>query len=292
MYQQIINWLKKPYYFNDSNKFKLTISFALGLFIFVFLVIFEPAGLNEITINSYLFRLIYGAILTFVLLFFFFVITKRFPNYYNNENWTVGKHILNIVGIMTVCALLNWIYTKNILTESLYKQHASFLIVFGQSMSIGMLPVLIFIYFDEKYHSNKYKLNLDRVENTLPIVKKPILNKLITIYSTSKKDSIQFKINNLVYVTSEANYACFFIKKEGKIKEYILRLPLQSVENELADFNQILRCHKSYIINTKYVLNISGNARGYYLHFNDVNHPIPVSRKIPKKELFSLLNFN
>lgn len=286
-------WLDKPYYFNESNKFKLILSFCLGLFVFIFLVLFRPAGISQVKINPILFRLGYGAISTSVLLFFFFIFAKLFPKYYNNETWTVKKHLVNILGVIIFCGFLNWTYSKSLLSLEHFDKYAGFLKIFTYSVIIGLLPALIYIYFDERYHSKKFKRISNEIMNNrvgISIETPEKIDLTVKIYATNKKDFIIFNINTLIYVSSESNYASFYIKEGKEIKEHILRIQLQSIQSELSKYDEIIRCHKSYIINTSYITNLSGNARGYYLHFNDLDVSIPVSRKFKKKDLISFLN--
>ena len=61
------------------------------------------------------------------------------------------------------------------------------------------------------------------------------------------------------------------------------------IESFLKDYDFIIRCHKSYIVNTKYVNKVTGNARGYLLKCNILDFYIPVSRKFSKKSLLTLV---
>ena len=76
---------------------------------------------------------------------------------------------------------------------------------------------------------------------------------------------------------------------EKGIKEKIIRNTLTKIAIELKEYTTIKRCHKSYIINTKLMDSISGNARGYYL-ISELNCvKIPVSRSFKKEEIESLI---
>ncbi|MDD7915542.1 LytR/AlgR family response regulator transcription factor [Polaribacter ponticola] len=107
----------------------------------------------------------------------------------------------------------------------------------------------------------------------------------IILYGTNKTENISFNLNDLIYISSQGNYASFFIKTGSETKEIILRNTLSAIIKELNKYNNIIRCHKSYIINTNYVNAISGNARGYYLRSNSITQQIPVSRSFNKSDL-------
>lgn len=285
MFNKINNWLAKPYFFNESNLFKTLSSFGIGTVVFIFLLLIKPKGIEEIPINPYIFRLGYALNTTFVLLMYFFVVVKVFPDYYNRKTWTVRNQLINIIVVLLVCSVLHWIYSLSVLSESHNLKYVSFFEILLFTQVIGTIPSIIFIYFNQRYRTKKYAFQTKQLSNSN---KKEITNKAVIIQAYNKKNNISFKLNELLYITSEKNYACFFFKKKGVVKEQILRLPLHTVEEELNTFDNIFRCHKSYIVNTDYITELVGNARGYYLKIEE--EKIPVSRKFNKAHLINLIN--
>ncbi|MBL4577082.1 MAG: tetratricopeptide repeat protein [Flavobacteriales bacterium] len=89
--------------------------------------------------------------------------------------------------------------------------------------------------------------------------------------------------NDLLYVEADDNYAKVFWKDGSGLNEKLLRVTLNQLEKQLKEFEFIIRCHKSFIINVKEDYTISGNAKGY--KFKSVLSPygIPVSR--PKAKM-------
>ena len=68
-----------------------------------------------------------------------------------------------------------------------------------------------------------------------------------------------------------------------------MRVTLTKIIENLKEYPNIIRCHKSYIINSDYVLDISGNARGYLLKIKFISINVPVSRSFSKQSLQSLI---
>lgn len=52
------------------------------------------------------------------------------------------------------------------------------------------------------------------------------------------------------------------------------------MEENLAEFPEFYRCHRTYIVNLQKVKHISGNAQGYKLHLENIDTLIPVSRSL------------
>lgn len=285
MIKTFVTWLKKPYYINFSNTFNLKLSIGIGFFVFIFLSFFQLEHIEVLSINPHLFRASVSIITICNLLFFFFVITKIFSNFFNEEKWTVYKHFMTIFFLIFTSSILRWAFINYVLVDEKNATllDLNFFKIIKYSFGVGVIPVLIYIYFDEKYHYNKYKKSSENFMKNRKQTDDPLKKgKKVTIFDVGNKNSISFKLNNLVYVTTESNYACFFIKDKRDLKEHILRLPLKAVEERLKEYNNIVRCHRSYIVNTDAINNISGNARGHYLNVNGSLLDIPVSREISK----------
>lgn len=289
----ILKWLKKPYFFNQQIGFKLSVSFGMGIFVYLFLIILKPLDVKRLTQNINLYSVYCGVIITITLLFYFFVITKLFPKFYNNSSWNIGKHIFTVIMLMLLCSLFIWLYNQYVSYETLLKTE-SFLSITSYVFNIGFFPLLIYLFVDERYGNHYKNYELRKTNKTNIFLKKPykkhVVNKVI-IYASNNKDYVTFDINNLVYITSQANYVSLFLNEENNIlKEKIIRIQLQAVEKKLESYSQIIRCHKSYIVNTHFLQRITGNARGYYLQLLKVQKEIPVSRKFNKKELITFIN--
>ena len=99
---------------------------------------------------------------------------------------------------------------------------------------------------------------------------------------TDTKEEFTLNLNNLVYVEAQENYSKIVWTDNDEVKEKLLRVTLKKIEDQVVD-DAIVRCHRSYIINTKVSFTILGNSNGYYLESDLVKHTIPISRSIGKE---------
>ena len=290
--KSILSWLSIPYFFNPSIKFKFKISIYIGLFVFLFLYVFKPfylVAFGELVLK-------YTAaigFLTFLGVFFWlYVPALLFKNYFNEDNWTIGRNLfLIIVGIFFTGVVI-W-SLSNIYKSELNIKEISLFQFLTYTYLVGTLPVVIFIFINEKNVREKREKRADEVNNRKKerlIEKKKILKKEVVIYSDNNKEHLVLNIDKLVYITSQGNYASFFLQGEnGDLKEKILRVTLTKINAEFEDYSNIIRCHKSYIVNANYISDISGNARGYLLNSDVIPFDIPVSRSFSKQSIKSLL---
>ncbi|KGL62420.1 LytR/AlgR family response regulator transcription factor [Polaribacter sp. Hel1_85] len=289
--KKIISWLSIPYYFNPSISFKFKFSVSIGLFVFLFLYIFKPFYLMSLEgiILQYTFGI---GLVTFIGVFFFlYVPALIFKNYFNEDNWTIGRNIfLIIIGILFT-GIVIW-SLGNIYKSQYNIKNISLIRFLFYTYLVGTLPVVFFIFINEKNVREKREKRANAINTYNKEKREVYLKKLpskIKFFSENKKENISFSIDDLVYITSQGNYASFFIKKETDIKEKILRVTLTKIEEKLKEYPNVFRCHKSYIINSNFINDISGNARGYLLKSNFISTDIPVSRSFSKQSLQKLI---
>ncbi|MCF6269393.1 MAG: LytTR family transcriptional regulator [Melioribacteraceae bacterium] len=105
----------------------------------------------------------------------------------------------------------------------------------------------------------------------------------------SANSNIVIKSENLLCVKSMGNYVTLFFLEESQLKKKIIRSTMKGIEKNISESHKIIRCHKSYFVNINKVITTSGNARALYLHINQLNFQIPVSRNFSKKIILGTL---
>ena len=83
----------------------------------------------------------------------------------------------------------------------------------------------------------------------------------------------------------------FLLNDDDIVIEKVIRITLQTTETLLEKYKEvIIKCHRSYLVNTFHFNNIQGNARSYTLESLKIKNSIPVSRNFPKERLNTLIN--
>lgn len=287
-----INWLSKPYYLNPSILFKLKISFFHGLFIFLFLYIFRPFYLVQFEIIILEYTLGIGIIASIGTFMVLYIPALIFKDYFSEDKWTVGRNLFLMSTGISFIGIVLW-YFSEMYKKPYNLKEVSLVEFLFYTFLVSLIPLTFFIFINEKSVRERREKRVDEIkeikkEKEISIAKD--LNKEISIESDNGKEKINFHLDNLIYITSQGNYASFFLKNEKGLKEKILRVTLTKIEAELKEFSNVIRCHKSYIVNINYINDISGNARGYLLKSDIIALDIPVSRSFSKQSLQSLLH--
>ena len=101
-----------PYPIVDGVRPKLVSSLAFSLFIFLFLSVFQPFGINEVDGNVFLVTLGFGGVTFFVLILSYFLAPQFFPSFFNRDTWTVKKMIVfGSIQFFTI-SIFNWFYSS------------------------------------------------------------------------------------------------------------------------------------------------------------------------------------
>jgi DNA-binding LytR/AlgR family response regulator len=100
----------------------------------------------------------------------------------------------------------------------------------------------------------------------------------IILIAENEKDKFKLKINQLLYIESADNYSnVVYFGEAGQRKKELIRSSLKRLEGQLNNEN-IIRCHRTFIVNLINVKIVGGNAAGYKLYFDTSDETIPVSR--------------
>lgn len=271
----MIEFLKKPYPAHTLSMSNLYLALGAGLFIGLFLVFFQPFGLDEV-VGKYKELKIFGfGVVTFIgVAFFHLILPRLLPSLTDDKTWTVGKEILYLNALLLTIALLNSLYNP-ILSDSNTLNFSSFLGMCFNTFSLGIIPSAFFVALD---HNRLLRKHIEASEsiNLAQKTSTPKATEEILI----KADNKDFSINpsTFLYAETVGNYVnVFWFEKETLNKE-LYRSTLKNLEENLK-VASIIRCHRSFMVNLKQVNEITGNAQGFKLSLKYSEEIIPVSRK-------------
>jgi len=85
------------------------------------------------------------------------------------------------------------------------------------------------------------------------------------------------KLENIYYIKAEGNYVNVLYNNKGGISSFVLRNKIQAIEDSLAG-TPLMRCHRTFIVNSNNIKLIRNESDGYYIDFNQTGlESVPVS---------------
>lgn len=92
------------------------------------------------------------------------------------------------------------------------------------------------------------------------------------------KESLSVSPSDILYIESVANYLSIWYFNDGDLQQKRIRNTLKNVEEILAEYPFLLHCHRAFLVNTRFITHVDGNAAGCQLHLFGMERTIPVSK--------------
>jgi len=277
-----MQWLNSPYPLIQNARYKWLFALLSGLFVFVFLIVFQPFGAAQSIAYKYFFLAGFGVSVFLGVATTYFILPKLFWKFFRPEKWTIGKEILLQSCCILIISVFNSLHNYNWWRDiDLYQTFFNFLKI---TISIGIFPIIGLIFFKERTLS---KRNIERARLLSNQLSPEAVEETSTFQiqeESVKQSPIVMQLSEFVYAQSEGNYITIYYLDDSTLVHKLIRLSLKQLEIQLENLSQIKRCHRSYLINTQHITSIDGNARSLTIQLDNVATSIPVSRSFSKAD--------
>ncbi|RYF50374.1 MAG: LytTR family transcriptional regulator [Cytophagaceae bacterium] len=279
--------LNQPLPLDDSSVRQLRKAALIGLFVGLFLLVFQPFGLNSWETNSKAIKILGFGLIAFVITSVNFVLLPiAAPRFFDEKYWTVGRQIILVMVNILLIALANRLYLAWLL-DSEYISSISWggMILF--TFLISFFPVVGLVLLGYITQLKKYShaaaaipIHAHETDSAPPaeMLTAASASQTVTLLADNEKDTVTALANDLLYIESSDNYCTIVHLKNGQTLKPLMRSSLSRLEKQI-DNPHIVRCHRSYIVNLDRVERVTGNAQGYKLHLYSGQFVVPVARQ-------------
>ena len=270
---------KVPKYLLEKRSQIIMVLFV-SIFAVAFINIFQPFGSDAWIDNNKITTTTYFLWSTLLVCIGMIVVAISRVIMYNfsrkpNHNITILKYIgwvfielLLLSGAFTVLALI----VKGNLNLTTDDPMEIYVNAIKNTIYILFIPYIICILFFS-YQNNKIKLKELMGEN-LGFKS----SNLISIRDSRGILQLSVAKENLLYIESADNYICIWYQKGEVLKKKLLRITMKEISEQLADTN-IVRCHRSYLINLDLVKVMRREKENMFLELGVPNvKEIPISK--------------
>lgn len=247
---------------------------------FFFILIYKPFNVHPAQTLSFELTMAIYCIAMTIPVFALIKIIKSFKYFSNSNEWTLLKELISILIILIGMGL--FVYLTGFIVEAPTDRLnlRTFFNSLFSGLLIGLIPFLFFTLVNYRYlfvteisQNFAPQLNESNEEHS---------KKEIWIPSQLKKEELSFCPDELVYAESEGNYVVFYLMIEGKLQKKMVRNSMNNIEQHLSDISFLMRIHRAFMVNLKYIQSVKGNTLGYRVKLNGVEIEIPVSRQNTK----------
>jgi hypothetical protein len=262
--------------FPEQNTFlQNTVSLGgIGLFIALFLYLFQPFGMGNTRANLLLICLGFGLV-TFVCGFLFDLFLRFVLRIHTDiQAWTFGKWLLTMLLLLIFIAIGNYFYI-NWLAGRTNWDFFGLLQVTAYTFLIGLFPVLFSGLMIKLKSEKAFKAEAGKIH---PSAAGEIVGAETIDFRISAREEVKIPVRQLRYLEVVHNYVQVYYVEAEQLKQLSMRTTISQVEKEIRQ-DHILRCHRSFMVNLHAIEAVEGNAQGLKLKLRQVSDKeIPVSR--------------
>ncbi len=276
-------FLSQPYPFGYDVWRKLRTCAGAGLFVALFLAVFQPFGLHAFAPQArWLHPLLFGMMTCVVASLWQVGLPRLLPRVFVEEDWRSWKEIVFLLLIVFCVAGGNYW-----LMQVLYGGGRSFWRVLSITMAVGIFPVVFIVVakqllLDRRYASEASQVNrqMQTPEAAASAPQVAAAHAPVILHGEGRNERLEAPAADILFISSADNYVQVFLRADGAERSPLLRSSLKSIESQLAAFPSFFRCHRLYLVNLDRVERVSGNAQGLRLHLSGAAEPVPVSRSL------------
>jgi tetratricopeptide (TPR) repeat protein len=155
--------------------------------------------------------------------------------------------------------------------------------IFIDVLTYSILPIFVIVLLTERVLLNRNLKVAQNLSESIQSVEKLKSDIEIELIADNDKDKLVVKLIDLLFIEANDNYSAVHYNQNGNVKKVLIRSSLKRMYDQLTGFEQITRCHKSYVVNINNISKVTGNSQGYKLLVKDCDEEIPVSRSFPKE---------
>lgn len=210
-------------------------------------------------------------------LFLFFVLLPEFMTRKSNIKNNNVDYVAYLLFVWVMMALISAIiHQKLLLSEYIFGQiflfyafiHLVGIFILSLSFTFSPFSNETVITSKNRQHPKGDKTKSHASEN---------VKSYLVLVGKLKSDRLKINIEDLYYIKSSDNYCEIKYIMEEKINIDLFRVSIRDLETQIQNDN-ILRVHKSYILNLNYISSIEGNINNTKAILKNCNAKIAIAR--------------
>lgn len=273
----MFEFLNKPYPFNDDLKYNSRLIFFISIGVLGFLYLFQPLELSLMNSKEKLYVVMGLAAITFLSLSLnLLILPSLFPKIFLKRVWNIKKEIFWNLWILTTISVGYYLY---------YKVLGIFIVDFRMILGLIVIAIIPITGLIIVNRNRMLRHNLRSAESINKKLQenKNIEERLVHFESDYVKDNLSVKVSLIILIRAANNYIEVFWKEGKKIKSQMIRTSLRKAEELLREHKFIFKCHRSYMVNVKFIEKVEGSVQGYKIFFENVDFSVPVSKNFASK---------
>ena len=258
--------------YTQSKKYKLSLALISSVFVFVFLLFFQPFGINNYRPDEKISLILFLALLALsVIVFIVFLICEFLIRPFiwktNTTFSFIGWVVIELILLCSTTFLLyNILGGFHDFYVSSYLKH---IVEIGFVLAFPLVATLF--YFKHTTVLREY-LEIQSLSKT-----SDVMQEIVLLSGDYKNDKIALPLKSIIFMESEDNYVSLNYLEGELLKKYLIRSTLSSLEEKL-NLDVFIRCNRSVIVNLMHFESYKYHHKKLLLKLKFHKDPISVSK--------------
>ena len=252
----------------------LGISFS----VFLYILFFQPFPPENFDFNN---NLLFAAGLGAIIFINIFLIRILFLSIIKSRNKTVqdspllsylSSFVIWAIGTISFAFFLHYIGQVEI----------TFFVV-TKIAFICLAPVALLKIYDviHELRQQNESLIIEKklIQKQVEKFEEGVLNKTIDFFSENSTENLSLTVSDVAFIKSADNYVEIVYKQGEDFKKKLIRNTLKNIEQQTKQFPNLIRCHRTCIINTLHIDKLQRDLNNHWLIIKGYDEQIPVSRQ-------------
>ncbi len=277
----------------DDKRVQFYQSIVITLAVVLTIFLFQPLGLANVSLP--VIKLIpvyigYAVVTMLACLVNYRLIRPAFPSFFDDQHWTVFKHIFWTVFTIMIIGLFNLFYSRMIGFTGI---SGTSLLQFLVSILIyTIIPVAIITLIRSVGMQTRNRKIVRTINQSLSApIREDVKDEIIAFNSDNGNETIRLQSDQFLYAELSDNYTDIVYVENMIIRRALIHSSLKKIEEtNKAEF--VCRVHRAFLVNMLKVTAVTGNAQGFRLVFENLDETIPVAPRVAAKvkELLTYLH--
>lgn len=257
---------------------QLVLFLSISVGIFLFFLFFQPFPHDNF---DFYYRLIFKAGPAAILFLIMFMVRVFYPCLLGN----ISKDEKEIILSSVVSGSIIWVLSS--FAFICYLKYVGHISITGylvfKVILICIAPPAILLVSDKmrKLRMENKSLLSEKEETKKQAIKnkEDHQNLSIDFYTGVNGGKLNFLLSDILFMKSANNYVEIYYLEKDQVNKKLIRNTLRNVELQIKPYPTLIRCHRTYIVNTHYIEKQTGNCNNHTISIRGYQEQIPVSRQ-------------
>jgi CHASE3 domain sensor protein len=279
VFSSITKFLQTPYPFYFRGRSLLYFGLIIFLLALFFNYFFVPFNVNSAEHKmDYFWICVIHSLMPMVILLLMYPYIYFSP--FLEEHWTIGKELV-FLSIFLLLIGIGQFLIRDLIFDNPNNWSWGYLREeVSNTFLVGILLVGLIVSVNFNRLNARYIKEANFLEHSRRVFKTTNHVGIVPIETQVKMDRFDLEVDQFLYAKSEGNYLILYMYTDNDLLQLLKRITIKEFEQQVGNIDQIVRTHRSYIVNLSFLEHVKGNAQGYQLTLQHGNSTIPVSRNM------------